>query len=162
MKIKTILLISIIFLINNSVFSVELPNSEQVKKEQIASEKLKEYFDKDKTAPYKLLILEDYLASRIWIESEKHNTLLKDLLKAKYDYKDTPTSDNFIYATKAIDLYKGIKDNIIFERVEKSKKIKLQRIDISNDLIEKLDKRIFNGILMCNIVVEQIQKSEDK
>ena len=116
----------------------------------------------DKTAPYKLLILEDYLASRIWIESEKHNTILKDLYVNDYYIEEISEKIRLLYVatTRAKNRlilignnkknYKKLKTD--YEIMSQNNYLSMIIGCLDDDVIQKINLgEEYDGILFNNL-----------
>ena len=157
MKIKTILLISIIFLVNNSVFSVESPNSKQIQAEKVFKQQFDEKILNIKSLPYKLIMVDELFMATVGNENSK--CVGKEILMLKIKYQNNKESSNYKYSEKAYSLYLALlneianfKENLYYQSTDITNK----KIIIPNALYDKLDTKLLNIITWLNVMADNI------
>lgn len=155
MKIKILVLVSLLMFIQCVGFCKNLENSKQIKEEQKIDITLKETINNDKAIAYKTLIKEDYWET-MYYKGEDNHTIFSEIYQNIKKYKNNPESDNYIYTQKSIDLYNGLLEKSSI-RKHTTNEVILERIDIPDEKFDKIDKNVLGNIILLNVILHNIQ-----
>ena len=144
---KLLIFILFILIVQNISFSAESTNSKQIEQEKIITLSFTQYAEKDKSLPYKLLIIEDYMAT--YLIDGNNRTIGNDIKNLIKKYKN---NTNY----KAYELYDALCMKIVAEREKQNNttNVKEKIIFIPDTIYSELDDEILKTIFMLNVTAQ--------
>ena len=151
---KLLIFILFILIVQNISFSAESTNSKQIEQEKIITLSFTQYAEKDKSLPYKLLIIEDYMAT--YLIDGNNRTIGNDIKNLIKKYKNNTNCNNYKYAYKAYELYDALCMKIVAEREKQNNttNVKEKIIFIPDTIYSELDDEILKTIFMLNVTAQ--------
>ena len=149
MKKNIIVVLFLLLIFQGVAHSANIKNSKQILLEYEQKNNIDNFIKLNKDDIYLMLFYEDYITTTN--PNNKRNSIGRDIKTNIEQYKNKPKSNNYIYAVKAEKLYYGIANYL-----SKQETTKPQKIDISDSIIDKLDKNLVNNLILLNVIAEKI------
>ena len=154
---KMIIIMLLILCIQDITFSANLSNSKQIDQEKRVDTYYSEYAQNNKSIPYKLLILEDYMVT--YLIGGNNKSIGNDIKSLMNKYEEIPSSNNYKYLLKAYELYDALCMKIVAERTNQQKYVaglSNKIIIIPNDVYNELDNEILQLIFTLNVTARHL------